>query len=203
MSIELLFKGLIIGASIAMPVGPIGLLCIRNVLALGMFCGLITGLGAACADAIYGALAGFGVTAVSSFLETYSVYIQICGAFFLFYLGISTFFEKSSNTGNKEVRLTNPRAFLATFFLTLTNPMTIISFAGVYAGLGIGHENSSFNHALVTTLGVFLGSITWWIILCVIVSIFRDKVPSRASMWLNKISGSILFGFGIYALNLN
>lgn len=200
MSIELLFKGLMIGFSIAMPVGPIGLLCIRNVLTFGMLCGLITGLGAACADAIYGALAGFGVTAVSSFLETHGAYIQICGALFLSYLGISTFFGKASNTDNKEVGLTNYRAFLATFLLTLTNPMTIISFAGVYAGLGIGHENSSVNHALITTLGVFLGSIVWWFILSLTASIFRDKFTTTSSIWLNKISGSILFGFGSIAL---
>ncbi len=200
MSIELLFKGLMIGFSIAMPVGPIGLLCIRNVLTFGMLCGLITGLGAACADAIYGALAGFGVTAVSSFLETHGAYIQICGALFLCYLGISTFFGKASDTDNKEVGLANSRAFLSTFFLTLTNPMTIISFAGVYAGLGIGHENSNASHALITTLGVFLGSIVWWFILSLIASIFRDKFTSKSSIWLNKISGSILFGFGSFAL---
>lgn len=200
MSIELLFKGLIIGFSIAMPVGPIGLLCIRNVLTFGMLCGLITGLGAACADAIYGALAGFGVATVSSFLETHGDYIQICGALFLCYLGISTFFGKASNTDNKEVGLTNSRAFLATFLLTLTNPMTIISFAGVYAGLGIGHENLSVNYSLITTLGVFLGSIVWWFILSLTASIFRDKFTTTSSIWLNKISGSILFGFGSLAL---
>lgn len=200
MSIELLFKGLMIGFSIAMPVGPIGLLCIRNVLTFGMLCGLITGLGAACADAIYGALAGFGVTTVSSFFETHGAYIQVCGALFLCYLGITTFFGKVSNTDNKEGGLTNSRAFLATFFLTLTNPMTIISFAGVYAGLGIGYENSSVNHALITTLGVFLGSIVWWFILSLTASIFRDKFTTKSSIWLNKISGSILFGFGSIAL---
>lgn len=200
MSTELFFKGLMIGFSIAMPVGPIGLLCIRNVLTFGMLCGLITGLGAACADAVYGALAGFGVTTVSSFLETHGAYVQICGALFLCYLGISTFFGKASNTGSKELSLTNSRAFLTTFLLTLTNPMTIISFAGVYAGLGIGHESSNVNQALITTLGVFLGSIVWWFILSLSASIFRDKFTAKSSIWLNKISGSILLGFGSLAL---
>lgn len=109
-------------------------------------------------------------------------------------------FGKASDTDNKEVSLANSRAFLSTFFLTLTNPMTIISFAGVYAGLGIGYENSSTSHALITTLGVFLGSIVWWFILSLIASIFRDKFTSKSSIWLNKISGSILFGFGSLAL---
>lgn len=196
MSVELLVKGLMIGFSIAMPVGPIGLLCIRNVLTFGMLCGLMTGLGAATADAIYGALAGFGVTTISSFLETYGAYLQICGALFLCYLGITTFFGKAS-IDNVE---TNSKAFLTTFLLTLTNPMTIISFAGVYAALGIGHESSSISHALITTLGVFLGSIAWWFILALSASVFRDKFTAKSSIWLNKISGSILFGFGSLAL---
>lgn len=197
MSSELLIKGLIIGFSIAMPVGPIGLLCIRNVLTFGVLCGLVTGCGAACADAIYGALAGFGVSAVSSFLEAHGAYIQICGALFLCYLGITTFFVKASDD-NKVVR-TNSRAFLSTFLLTLTNPLTIISFAGIYAGLGIGNESSSVNNALIMTSGVFLGSLAWWFILSLTVSIFRDKMTSTSFLWLNKIAGTVLFGFGVFA----
>jgi threonine/homoserine/homoserine lactone efflux protein len=87
-----------------------------------------------------------------------------------------------------------------TFLLTLTNPMTIISFASVYAALVIGRESSCVNHALTTTLGVFLGSIAWWFILSLVASIFRDKVTARSSIWLNKVSGSILFGFGSLGL---
>ena len=200
MSIELLFKGLMIGFSIAMPVGPIGLLCIRNVLTFGILCGLVTGLGAACADAIYGAMAGFGVTAISTFLEANGAYLQSTGALFLCYLGVSTFLGKTANSSNKEATLTHSRAFLATFFLTLTNPMTIISFAAVYAGLGIGHDNSSVNSALTTTLGVFLGSAIWWMILSLTASFFRERINLTSSRWLNKFSGLILFGFGAFAL---
>lgn len=200
MAIELLFKGLLIGFSIAMPVGPIGLLCIRNVLTFGILSGLVTGLGAACADAIYGALAGFGVTTISTFLEAHGTYLQILGALFLCYLGIVTFFAKALNASSQGVNLTHSKAFLGTFFLTLTNPMTIISFAGVYARLGIGHESSSVNEALMTTLGVFLGSAAWWFILSLASSFFKEKMSVRSSVWLNRFSGSILFGFGAFAL---
>lgn len=200
MFIELITKGLVIGFSIAMPVGPIGLLCIRNVLTFGMLCGLLTGLGAACADSIYGAMAGFGVTAISTFLESNGAYLQTIGALFLCYLGISTFLAKKANSTSDESSMTYSKAFFATFFLTLTNPMTILSFAGVYAGLGIGHDHSSFNGALITTLGVFLGSATWWIILSLTASFFREKMNATSSVWLNKLSGSILFGFGAFAL---
>lgn len=200
MTIELFLKGLMIGFSIAMPVGPIGLLCIRNVLTFGILCGLVTGLGAACADAVYGALAGFGVTTISSFLETHSIYLQLIGALFLCYLGVSTFLAKASTGGGTETSLTHSRAFVTTFFLTLTNPMTIISFAGVYAGLGIGNGSSDFSGAMTTTVGVFLGSAAWWLILSLVSSFFKEKMNANSSVWLNKFSGSVLFGFGAFAL---
>lgn len=199
MFIELFLKGLMIGFSIAMPVGPIGLLCIRNVLTFGILCGFVTGLGAACADTIYGALAGFGVTAISTFLESNGTYLKSAGAFFLCYLGISTFLAKSSNLNSEQMTLSHSRAFLATFFLTLTNPMTIISFAGVYAGLGLGSENSGTYGAFLITFGVLLGSAAWWIILSLTASFFREKMSSSSSLWLNKFSGSVLFGFGAIA----
>lgn len=200
MSIDLIFKGLIIGFSIAMPVGPIGLLCIRNVLTFGIFCGLFTGLGAAFADSIYGAIAGFGVTALSTILEANNTILKIAGGLFLCYLGISTFCAKASNSTNEEITLTRSRAFLITFILTLTNPMTIISFAGVYAGLGIGNDNLNLNGAFTVTLGVFLGSAAWWIILSLVTAFFKDKLNTTESTWLNKLSGSVLFGFGAFAL---
>lgn len=200
MSADFLLKGLMIGFSIAMPVGPIGLLCIRNVLAYGMIYGLVTGLGAACADAFYGALAGFGITAIGVFLEEQSAYLQTVGALFLCYLGIVTFFAKASASNAEDSKLSLFHFFLITFFLTLTNPLTIISFAGVYAALGIGVETSNVKDALTTTSGVFLGSAAWWLILSIASSLFRDKLDAKASVWLNKFSGIVIFGFGAIGL---
>lgn len=197
---EFFLKGILIGFSIAMPVGPIGLLCLRNVLSLGLLCGLVTGLGAACADAFYGALAAFGVAAISSFLEAYGIYIKLIGAIFLCFLGLTTFFAQAAEFESQKICSTPFRAFLATFFLTLTNPMTILSFAGIYAGLGIGVENSSLTEPFVTTAGVFLGSAAWWLILSLVASILREKMTAKSSQWLNKISGSMLCGFGVLAL---
>lgn len=200
MAPELFIKGLIIGFSIAMPVGPIGLLCIRNVLAFGMIYGLITGLGAACADAIYGAIDGFGITAISSFLQEHSLYLKVIGALFLCYLGIVTFFAKAPTADANKKALTPTNAFLTTFVLTLVNPMTIISFAAIYAGLGIGGGSSDTTGALITTLGVFLGSVAWWLILSLISAIFKDKMNAKMSAWFNKFSGSVIFGFGAVTL---
>lgn len=200
MEVDLLIKGLIIGFSIAMPVGPIGLLCIRNVLSFGLMCGLMTGLGASCADALYGALAGFGISTINTFLEAHSVYLQILGGLFLCYLGLATFFAKVTTSANQESSTSLFRAFIVTFFLTLTSPMTILSFAGVYAGLGIGAGESQITGAMIITAGVFIGSGIWWVILSAFTALFKDKMNEKISVWLNKLSGSVIFGFGALTL---
>lgn len=197
MTLELFLKGLLIGFSIAMPVGPIGLLCIRNSLTYGMKCGLLTGLGAAVADAIYGALAGFGVSAISLFLESNRFYLQICGALFLCYLGLITFLNKSKPVSAAG---SNSKVFFTTLFLTLTNPMTILSFAAVYAGLGIGSSSANMLYPLITTMGVFVGSAIWWLLLSCAASFLKAKMNDASYRWLNKLSGSIIFSFGLAAI---
>ncbi len=199
--IEFLIKGMLIGFSIALPVGPIAMLCIRNVLTFGILSGLYTGLGAAFADALYGAVAGFGVTAVSHFLAAHSVYLKIIGGIFLCYLGIKTFFSKGAiSTSDRGGVLKPSAAFMTTFFLTLTNPMTVVSFIGIYAGLGLGDVSSNFSSACVVTVGVFLGSAIWWIVLSLVMGYFKEKIDPKNSLWLNPVSGSLIFVFGVLAL---
>src|SRR5271155_5027941 len=136
MSFNFLFKGIIIGFTIAAPVGPIGVLCIRRSLADGRKIGLATGLGAATADAAYGCVAGFGLTVISSFLVGHRFWLGLLGGLFLCYLGIRTFMSKPSGKA-AEVRGSGLfSAYLSTFFLTMTNPMTILSFVAVFAGFG-------------------------------------------------------------------
>ncbi len=172
----------------------------RNALTYGVLCVLVTGLGAACADAIYGALAGFGVTAISDFLNSYGNILKLVGALFLCYLGFATFRAKPNDTATKEVSNNYLRVFISIFFLTLTNPMTILSFAGIYAGLGIGSDSPDMLPALVMTAGVFLGSAAWWLCLSCVSAIFKDKLNTRAAVWLNRFSGSLIFGSGCVAL---
>lgn len=138
MNISFVFKGLVIGFSIAAPVGAIGVLCIRRSLVKGPLSGFLTGLGAATADACYGAVAGFGITIISNFLLSYRVLLQSVGIVFLAYLGIKTFLEKPPadilGTAQSSGLWID---YLSTVALTITNPMTIISFMAVFAGLGI------------------------------------------------------------------
>ncbi len=200
MDISFFLRGLIIGFSIAAPVGPIGVLCIRRTLAEGRAFGLFSGLGAATADAIYGFIAGFGLTFVSNFLIRQHVWLRIIGGGFLCFLGVRTFLSKpaehaASARGNGFVG-----SYVSTFFLTITNPMTILSFAAIFAGLGVGGASGSYVSAAVLVLGVFIGSALWWFILSSGVSVFRTKFNPHRLWWVNRISGVIITGFGLIAL---
>lgn len=191
-------KGLLVGFSIAMPIGPIGMLCIQHALLRGMVYGVVAGLGAALADTIYGALAGFGVTIFSNFLTTYQFWFQLGGAIFLWYLGSTIFFAKPE-LGNEGIPNSLIRVFLTTFALTLTNPMTMVCFAGVYAGLGICTTEFSLVPALILTLGVLIGSSTWWLMLSVGVSFWGRRVSTGGFPWFNRISGGIILLFALIA----
>jgi threonine/homoserine/homoserine lactone efflux protein len=200
MDISFLMRGLIIGFSIAAPVGPIGVLCMRRTLAEGRPSGLVSGLGAATADAIYGSIAGFGITFISSFLISQHVWLHLVGGVFLCYLGIRTMLAKPAD----QAALTKGNglfgAYASTFFLTLTNPMTILFFAAVFAGLGLGSTNGNYMSAGVLVFGVFLGSALWWVVLSGGVGLFRSKFNAHRLQWVNRISGVIITGFGAFAL---
>jgi threonine/homoserine/homoserine lactone efflux protein len=200
MDISYLLRGLVIGFAIAAPVGPIGVLCIRRTLAEGRAAGLVSGLGAATADAVYGFIAAFGLTYVSSILIGQQQWIRLIGGLFLCYLGIRTLMAKPAAEPSSAAGIGLPGAYISTFFLTLTNPMTILSFAAVFAGLGIGSATGDYFSAALLVLGVFLGSGLWWLLLSGGVSLFRTKLQPRALRWVNTISGIIILGFGVTAL---
>ena len=201
MDIAFLLKGLVIGFSIAAPVGPIGMVCIHRTLTKGRASGLASGLGAASADAMYGCIAGFGLTFVSNFLVSKQAWLRLIGGVFLCYLGLKIFLRKSAE---KEAVSTKGKglvgAYASTFILTLTNPMTIISFAAIFAGLGLASASGSYTPAGLLVLGVFIGSALWWLILSGGVGVFREKFNPRGLQWINKISGAIITGFGLFAL---
>jgi threonine/homoserine/homoserine lactone efflux protein len=200
MDITFLFRGFVIGFSIAAPVGPIGVLCIRRTLAEGWATGLVSGLGAASADAIYGSIAGFGLAFVSNFLVSQQIWLRLVGGVFLCFLGLKTLLAKpaeQSSTGKGSGLLA---AYASTFFLTLTNPITIISFAAIFAGLGLAATRGNYESAGVLVLGVFMGSASWWLLLSSAVGLFRARFSPGLLRWVNRISGAIIIGFGIIAL---
>jgi len=153
--ILLLLKGLIIGFSIAAPVGPIGVLCIRRNLAKGRTSGLASGLGAATADAIYGGIAGLGLTRISNLLLEQQAWFRSIGGGFLLYLGIRTFLSKPAGAVAAARRTDLAGDYLSTSLLTLTNPLTILSFAAIFAGLGLAGPGRVLGYAGVLVWGPF------------------------------------------------
>jgi threonine/homoserine/homoserine lactone efflux protein len=181
-------------------VGPIGVLCIRRTLADGQASGLVSGLGAATADAIYGCIAGFGLTFISSFLVSQQTWLRLIGGLFLCYLGLKTLLAKPAEEAAQARGTSLIGAYASTFFLTITNPMTIISFAAIFAGLGLAAASANYVSAGVLVFGVFSGSALWWLLLSGGVGLFRQKFNLSALQWINKLSGVIIAGFGVFAL---
>ena len=200
MDLSRLFRGIVIGFSIAAPVGPIGVLCIRRTLAEGRLSGLVSGLGAATADAIYGCIAGFGLTFISNIFVQQQVWFRLIGGAFLCYLGLKTLLTKPTEQAAPAEGKGLVGAYASTFFLTLTNPLTILSFAAVFAGLGVADASRSYVSASVLVLGVFTGSALWWLVLSGSVGLFRTRFNPRGLHWVNRISGIIITGFGLFAL---
>jgi len=195
-------RGLLIGFSIAAPVGPIGILAIRRTLTLGRWAGLLTGLGAATADAIYGCIAGFGLTAVSNLLISHAFGLKLVGGLFLCYLGVKTFVSQPAvEAVSTEDRQAYLSMYTSTVLLTLTNPATILSFAAVFVGLGLATVSENYWTAAVLVAGVFSGSALWWLLLSSGASLLRGKFTPARLRGLNRISGLILLTFGIIALS--
>ncbi len=200
MGIPFLLKGILIGFSIAAPVGPIGILCIRRTLAEGRIAGLVSGLGAATADLLYGCVAGFGLTFISQFLIDQELWLRLVGGLFLIYLGIRTFLSTGSNDEIQSQKSGLWSAYFTTFILTLTNPLTILSFAAIFAGLGIVNTSGDYASALLLIAGVFTGSALWWFLLSAGANFFQKKIDAQGLAWINRISGIIILIFGIIAL---
>lgn len=200
MDLNVFVRGLLIGFSIAAVVGPIGLLCISRSLQRGFFYGFVTGLGAATADGIYGSIAAFGLTLISAFLVSQQAWIRLLGGFFLLYLGARTILSRPAQQAAQTKSGGFFTTYASTLLLTLTNPLTILSFAAIFAGLGVGLVSNSGGTALLVVLGVFCGSAIWWLLLSGGVSLLRTRMVPRWQTWINRGAGTAIAIFGIVAL---
>lgn len=199
--IHFFLKGLILGFVIAAPTGPIGILCARRTLTVGRRAGFASGMGAATADVIYGFIAAFGVAFISNMLIEHQSELRLGGGSLLCFLGIKTFIERPEREPRRKLSLGRfAGMYTSTFFLTLTNPMTIFSFAAVFAGFGLAGARGSFMSAGVLVLGVFLGSAVWWLFLVSIVTLFKRRFGEPHLDWVNKIAGVIIGVTGVAAL---
>lgn len=209
---ELLWKGALIGFAIAAPVGPIGILCIRRTLSDGRLAGFISGLGAAGADTVYGLVAALGLTLIGDAIEAHRDLISVIGGLFLIYLG---YLELKTRPVDPSAPAPRPMGlvghFTTTFFWTLANPMTILSFIAIYTGLDVagtgtiepgtvGPAESEFAGVTALVAGVCAGSALWWLVLSLSVGLFRHRIRGQPMRWPNIIAGVLIIGFGLYAV---
>ena len=201
-------NGLLFGLVLAAPVGPVGVLCVQRTLTEGRLHGALSGLGAAVGDALYGAVAAFGISAVSDWITDHQTSLRFIGGFVLIALAFRTAFGKPRHRGpgHSSGSVTGIRTdslfqdFVSTFVLAISNPITLLTFAGLFATLGIAHAGNSIEHAGWLIAGVFLGSASWWMALSATAGCFRGFLNGGYEKWVKYVSATILIAFGIYAL---
>jgi threonine/homoserine/homoserine lactone efflux protein len=203
----LVVSGIVIGLIVAVPIGPVNLICIRRTLAFGPLNGFVSGLGAAVGDTVFAIVTGFGLTVVAQWIKGYASYIELAGGAMLIYFGIHTFFAKvearlpDSIASREKGASTLLRAMASTFALTVTNPATLLGFAALFAGLGgLAGGHPSILNASFVVIGVTAGSTLWWAVLTTIVGLFHASINDHVMAIINKVSGFSVAGFGIAVL---
>jgi threonine/homoserine/homoserine lactone efflux protein len=197
MLIGFLLKGIAVGILIAIPVGPVGVLCIHRTIFSGRFAGLLSGLGAATADAVFGIIAGFGLTVVSDLLLGYQQWLRIIGAAFLLYIGGKALLAEPAAAKRQRDPETLLRFFASAFVLTLTNPITLLSFVAIFAAVGFTGERATLGTAVILVVGIWNGSLLWWLALSLGAGLFRGSLDEHHLRWINRGSGGILVVSGI------
>jgi len=199
MELTFFLKGIAIGFIMAIPIGPIGIMCIRKTLTEGRLSGLIIGLGAATADLFYGCVAVFGLTVISDTLSDQRIWIRIVGGALLLFLGIKTFRAQPKDPKLKISGSGRLRSYFTVVVLTLTNPLTIFAFIAVFAAFGLG-DGLSFFSAVVLVAGVFIGSCLWFFLLTSGTILFRKKLDLVGLKWVNKIAGILIIISGFIVI---
>ncbi len=199
MFLEFFLKGAIISFSIAAPVGPIGLICMKRTLNFGKLSGFISGLGAATAHVFFASVLVSGLTLVSDCLLKAQFWLSLIGGSFLIYLGIRTYFSKLATIPKKVTQKSLLKDYASILILTLTNPITIIAYLAAFTSFGLADLEKTFINSILLVIGIFTGASTWWYILSEIVTKFKKKINDRFMLWVNRIAGFIIGGFGALA----
>jgi len=200
MPIYLLIEGMLIGLVVAVPVGPLGLLCINRALMMGAVCGLFSGLGVATADALAAGIVGLGISLISGFVAEQQHWLRLIGGIFLCYLGYKIY--RTEPVAKKQINNVNGlvSAYFTTFLLTISNPVTLFSFIAIYAGWHVPSLQGEYIGAALLAAGVFTGSALWWIGLFIGLTTFHDKFSLRFLFWVHRVSGAIITVFGFVVL---
>ncbi len=192
-----LLKGIVVGVVIAVPVGPVGILCLRRTIFEGRLAGLVSGLGAATGDALFGFVAAFGLTFVADWLLGWEHWLRAVGGCYLLYSGGAAWLAKPKDKIEEQ---SDPdtlfRDFASAFALTVTNPVTILVFLAIFTALGLGGKQATLLRAAALVLGVWVGSFLWWLGLSLGVGLFRRSIEPRHLAWISRGSGIVLFATG-------
>jgi threonine/homoserine/homoserine lactone efflux protein len=197
---ELALRGVIAGVAISAPVGPVNVLCVSRTLTKGRVAGIVSGLGAAAADTLYGSVAGFSISFVIAWLERELFWIRLVGGLLLIAIGV-VYYVKRPKTLSETRGESTGSDLVSTFLLTLTNPTTILSFLAVLALLGLG-EHRPWTLTTFLVSGIFAGAMLWWTILASISSYFRDRMNDRALVWMNRVAAFAIGAFGLVTIGL-
>jgi len=193
-------KGILIGIAVAAPVGPIGLLCIERTLRDGFHVGLSTGLGAAVADGIFGAVAAFGLASIADLLIDHKNALRIAGGLVLLLLALRAWYRAPPESPPVPIHVRLVGGFFTGLGVTLSNPMTIMGFIGIFAGLGLEELNAGPVQATQLVLGVLLGSAAWWLGLSVGTEALKPRFGPQSLAWTNRMAAVLLAAFGGFAL---
>lgn len=192
-------QGIVIGFTLAAAVGPIALLLMQRTLARGWWVGIISGLGIALADGSYGLLGGLGLAAVNQFLKNQETPMLLAGGAVLILIGIQIM---RTDPRKKEEREESQRGvgyvgtFSSMYMLTISNPLTIFSFAAIYTSINLGAASGTWQGAVLFSISVFFGSFSWWLILVSIIHKVRERFSLAALRWVNVVSGVLIAGLG-------
>jgi len=189
-------RGLAAGLIIAAPVGPVNLLCIRRTLEKGWRSGMVSGLGVALADTMYGAIAAFGISLVIQFLVSEESWIRLIGGIFLMGIGVVYYRKPPRSLKAEEDGSSANSDFASAFLLNATNPTTVLSFLAVLATLGVGRQSSLWQ-TLILVPGIFCGSMIWWTILACTATRLRGRINDRTLGWMNHLAGIAIGFFGL------
>ncbi len=202
MALGFLLKGIMIGLLASIPLGPIGVICIQRTINKSRISGFISGLGAASADTIFAAIAGFSLTFVINFIEEKQRIIEVLGGLIVIILGIKTFYTNPVTQLKRHKKKPSKliEDFISVLLLTITNPFVIFLFIGMFATMGLAYNGENMGLSILTLAGVFLGGSLWWFTLSTLVNIFRKKFRLKQLWWINKISGAVIFLLGILAI---
>jgi threonine/homoserine/homoserine lactone efflux protein len=200
MDISLLFKGVAVGLVVAVPIGPIGLLCTKRILTSGRMHGLVSGLGAATADAIFASLSAFGLTLISGFMVQQNTWFRLFAGVFISLLGIRAVLvkrEKTPGAPGLVDKLCHFNNYASTLLISLSNPMSLLVIAGLFAGLNVTGLGAQRGNGVLLVGGVFLGSMFWWTTLSIFVGMFHKRLGDETLVKLARVFGVILTIFGI------